>query len=131
MGMTALVKGNRLQDAQSIFDSLREQGVRMSSAAYNTLLNALRKEGGNHERIEYYHKQMVDDGIPFDTYTYTQLIRSQGDLHDWKGAVSLFHRMLDKGIEPNPFVCSAVFHACRQNREFIDPEAGIAVNDLE
>ena len=101
-----------MSEAEDLLDSIRARGNQASVVTYNTIIEAVRK-AGDFEEVDRYHQQMIEDGIRADSYTYNQLILSRKAIGDWNGAVSLFHEMLDESIEPNPWVCSAIWHVCQ------------------
>ena len=84
----------------------------MNNVTYNTIIQGFRS-AEEHDQVNLYYRRMLDDGIAADSYTYTQLILSCGDTDDWRGGITHFHTMLNQDVDPNPFVCSALWRACQ------------------
>lgn len=116
-------RGNsvELEAAQLVFDQMKiefrhnkEWKKADMALAYNDMINGF-VQCGMCLRAEELIDEMEAENIPSSAITYTTMINGYGMLNDIFSVRQMFHRMRDRGIEPDIVTMNAFLGACIRN----------------
>ncbi|CAK9324589.1 unnamed protein product [Citrullus colocynthis] len=94
-------------NAQKVFDEMRERGCLIDVLAYNSLLEALCKAGKRDEAYKMF-QEMGSSGVDPDAGTYSIFIRSSCQENDLHTVYRVLERMKRHNLFPNVFTYNCV-----------------------
>lgn len=132
--MSALTRGGNLTEAESLLDSLQEQGVAVDATPYNTLLYAWVKSKSKSapgKVMGLYEKLKEDPHVEADLITMNTLLHFYSTIGDAQTAETLLNEMsLSQGsskVEPDAISFNTVVAAWTRSKVSNAPERGEAV----
>lgn len=107
----------RTEEAEAIFEEIKEMGLQPRTRAFNALLKGYVKAGSLKD-AESIVSKMERIGISPDAHTYSLLIDAYGNAGRWESARIVLKEMENNNVHPNSFVFSRILAAYRDKGEW-------------
>lgn len=107
----------RTEEAEAIFEEMREGGLIPRNRAYNALLKGYVKSGSLKD-AEYIVSEMERSGVSPDEHTYGLLIDAYANAGRWESARIVLKEMEESKVKPNSFIFSRILASYRDRGEW-------------
>ncbi|GJU11380.1 pentatricopeptide repeat-containing protein [Tanacetum coccineum] len=107
----------RAEEAEAIFEEIKEGGLVPRTRAYNAVLKGYAKNGSLRD-AEMIVSEMERNGVLPDEHTYSLLIDAYGNAGRWESARIVLKEMEAKDVKPNSFVFSRILASYRDKGEW-------------
>lgn len=130
--MSALVRDGRMVEAESMLDSMLDNGVSPDITAYNTLIYAWTKSGSKDSAArvkKLYNRMKEDSNVEADLITMNSLLHFYSKTGNARAAEALLDEMcsLDSKVEPDSISFNTVVAAWTGSRKSDAPERAQAI----
>ncbi|XP_042061901.1 pentatricopeptide repeat-containing protein At2g06000-like isoform X2 [Salvia splendens] len=105
-----LCRASKVEKAFELFDVMRDFDCYPDLVTYNTLINGLCSVGRVDRAEELLREVELQSGFSPNVVTYTTLISGYCKLGKLNRAVTIFDRMIDRGVRPNLFTFNAIIN---------------------
>ncbi|KAL9248865.1 Pentatricopeptide repeat-containing protein [Drosera capensis] len=109
-----LGEDGRVEEAEALFEELKEGGLRPRTRAYNAVLNGYVKTRALRD-AEKMVSEMERRGVSPDEHTYGSLITAYGSAGRWESARIVLKEMEAAGVKPKCFIYTRIL-ACYRDQ---------------
>ncbi|XP_027354145.1 pentatricopeptide repeat-containing protein At5g42310, chloroplastic isoform X3 [Abrus precatorius] len=113
----SLGNSGRTQEAEALFEEIKENGLEPRTKAYNALLKGYVKTGSLKD-AEFVVSEMEKAGVMPDEQTYSLLIDAYAHAGRWESARIVLKEMEASNVQPNSYVYSRILASYRDKGEW-------------
>lgn len=107
----------RAEEAEAVFEEIKDGGLKPRTRAYNAVLKAYVKNGDLRD-AEWIVNEMERNGVSPDEHTYSLLIDAYGNAGRWESARIVLKEMEANNVKPNSYVFSRIIVSYRDRGEW-------------
>ncbi|XP_038883965.1 pentatricopeptide repeat-containing protein At5g42310, chloroplastic isoform X2 [Benincasa hispida] len=115
--ISALGNHGRTEEAEAIFEEMKEGGLKPRIKAFNALLKGYARKGSLKE-AESIVSEMEKSGLSPDEHTYGLLVDAYANVGRWESARHLLKQMEARNVQPNSFIFSRILASYRDRGEW-------------